>query len=200
MVAVFTPLLALLLLARLTLAQLIGPVGPTTPLFLKIFECNILDYGGRADNQTDVAPAITLAFEKCVKYRPFSRLVVPPGNYLMKHSIVLTNGTNWAFQLDGLITAAYLGNSTEAVANYTVPREAILGGFAGVEQLNRTINGEEDHESLQNFIVIINGQSVELLLEARALLLIKFYPSILSSMNGLGAIQGRGYLYRIAGK
>jgi rhamnogalacturonan hydrolase len=157
MVAVFTPLLALLL-ARLSFAQLIGPVGPTTPLFLKIFECNILDYGGRADNHTDVAPAIALAFERCVKHRPFSRLVVPPGNYLLKQSIVLTNGTNWAFQLDGLITAAYLGNSTEAVANYTVPREAILQGFAGVEQLNGTIYGEGDHEFLQNLIFIMNGQ------------------------------------------
>jgi hypothetical protein len=86
---------------------------------------------------------------------------VPPGNYLLKQSIVLTNGTNWAFQLDGLITAAYLGNSTSAVANYTVPREVILQGFAGVEQLNRTINGEGDHEFLQNFIVIINGQLFE---------------------------------------
>jgi rhamnogalacturonan hydrolase len=161
MVAVFTTLLAILLLARLTLAQLIGSVGPTTPLFLKIFECNILDYGGRADNQTDVAPAITLAFERCVKHHPFSRLVVTPGNYLLKQSIVLTNGTNWAFQLDGLITAAYLGNSTSAVANYTLPREVILQGFAGVEQLNRTINGEGDHEFLQNLIVIINGQLFE---------------------------------------
>jgi rhamnogalacturonan hydrolase len=130
-----TPLLVLLLWARVTHTQLIGLVGPTTPLFLKIFECNILDYGGRADNKTDVAPAITLAFERCVKHHPFSRLVVPPGNYLLKQSIILINGTNWAFQPDGLIAAAYLGNSTAAVANYTVPREAILQGFAGVEQL-----------------------------------------------------------------
>jgi hypothetical protein len=82
-----------------------------------------------------------------------------------------------------LITAAYLGNSTAAVANYTVPREAILQGFAGVEQLNGTINGKGDHEFLQNFIVIINGQSVKLLLGSRTLLLMIIQLSISNSIQ-----------------
>lgn len=150
-----TLLLVVLQFTSSSLSQLIGPVGATTPLHEKTHECNILDYGGVANNYTDVALSITLAFEKCVKFRPKSRLIVPPGNYLLRQSIVLSNGTNWAFQLDGLITAAYIGNYS---TKYTVPRELILQGFAGVEALNSTINGEGDGEFLQNLIVIVNGR------------------------------------------
>jgi rhamnogalacturonan hydrolase len=75
-------------------AQLTDPVGPTTPLSQKTKVCNILDYGALRD-----------AFQKCVLLNKGSRLYVPSGNYLTTEDIVLSNGTNWAFQLDGLITA-----------------------------------------------------------------------------------------------
>lgn len=99
-----------LLLAGLTTslgawAQLTGPVGPITPLSKKTKICNIVDYGAKADNKTNVAPALRDAFQKCVLPNPGSRLFVPSGNYLTTEDIVLSNGTNWAFQLDGLITA-----------------------------------------------------------------------------------------------
>lgn len=148
--------LATCLLASPISAQLIGPVGPITPLNQKNHICNILDFGGIADNSTDISSAITAAFENCVQKQPRSRLVVPQGNYLLKKSIVLSNGTNWAWQLDGLITAEYTGNAT---GQYTVPRNLILEGFAGVQALNSTINGEGDSEFLENLIVIINGLS-----------------------------------------
>lgn len=154
MISLTTSLVALLHLANVSLAQLTGPVGATTPLHEKTHECNILHYGGVPDNRTDVAPAVTRAFEECVLNRPRSRLIVPPGNYLLKQSIVLSNGTNWAFQLDGLITAEYIGNTSTA---YTVPRKLILQGYAGIEPLNSTINGEGDGKFLQNLIVIVNG-------------------------------------------
>lgn len=146
-------IIAFFLFASHAHAQLIGPVGVTTPLHEKRHECNILNYGGRPDNETDVAPAITLAFEKCVKHHPGSRLIVPRGNYLLKQSLQLINGTNWAFQLDGLITASYGGN-------YTIPRDVVLQGFAGVDLLNRTINGEGDKLFLLDFIVIVNRELI----------------------------------------
>ncbi|TVY90983.1 putative rhamnogalacturonase E [Lachnellula willkommii] len=164
--------LGFFLLAAPAYAQLIGHVGVTTPLNQKRHECNILQYGGVSDNKTDVAPAIHLAFEKCVKHHPGSRLIVPPGNYLLKQSVQLINGTNWAFQLDGLITAQYGGS-------YDIPREVILQGFAGVDLLNSTINGEGDGLFLLNLIVIVNAIDFE------------FY-----SGNGRGAIQGQGVNYR----
>ncbi|KAF5505520.1 Rhamnogalacturonase A [Colletotrichum siamense] len=156
-------------------AQLTGPVGPTTALSKKTTECNILNYGGVSDNSTDVADAIENAYKSCVLVHAGSRLIVPEGNYLIKRTAILSNGTNWAFQLDGLITLAYGGN-------WTVDRELILQGFAGIEQLNATINGEGDGLFLQNGITIINAVDFE------------FY-----SPNGKGAIQGQGYLYRNSG-
>jgi len=86
-------------------AQLIGPVGPTTPLASKTKLCNVLDYGGRADNATNIAPALEAAFTHCVLRHSRSRLYVPKGDYLTTESIMLSNGTNWAFQLDGSIIA-----------------------------------------------------------------------------------------------
>ncbi|KAI3546968.1 murein transglycosylase [Colletotrichum abscissum] len=153
-------------------AQLTGAVGPTTSLSQKTTECNILNYGAVNDNSTDAADAIEKAFKTCVLPHAGSRLIVPDGQYLIKRTVVLSNGTNWAFQLDGLITLAYGGN-------WTVDRELILQGFAGVGPLNATINGEGDGQFLQNGITIINPVDFE------------FY-----SKNGKGAIQGQGYLYR----
>ncbi|KAI2926371.1 CAZyme family GH28 [Aspergillus niger] len=158
--------------AGLAAGQLIGPVGPTTQLEDKDIECNILDYGGVADNETDVATSIETTFTECVLNNPKSRLVIPEGDYLIKRSVVLSNGTNWAFQLDGLITAAYGGN-------WTVDRELILQGFAGEQIINSTINGEGDGKFLLDVLVIVNAVDFE------------FYSS-----NGLGAFQGQGYIYR----
>lgn len=144
--------LALLAMSYHTaIAQLIGPVGPTTSLAQKTHLCNILDYGAVADNATDVAPALHSAFDNCVSKYNNSHLVVPEGNFLINQSVVLSNATSWAFQLDGLITAAYGGN-------YSVERELILQGFAGVEALNSTINGEGDGKFLLDILIIVNGK------------------------------------------
>lgn len=155
------------LLAGLAAGQLIGPVGPTTNLEDKNIECNILDYGGVADNQTDVAASIEATFTDCVLNNPKSRLVVPEGDYLIKRNVVLSNGTNWAFQLDGLITAAYGGN-------WTVDRELILQGFAGEQIINSTINGEGDGKFLLDVLVIVNGMVHPPLLDKTLLRLIRF--------------------------
>ncbi|KAB8222777.1 pectin lyase fold/virulence factor [Aspergillus novoparasiticus] len=164
--------LLLLLYSTLALGQLIGPVGPTTPLSEKTTECNILSYGAVADNSTDISTALETTFNDCVRPNPGSRLVVPEGQYLLSRGVVLSNATNWAFQLDGLVTAAYGGN-------WEIERSLILQGFAGVDLLNETINGEGDHKFLLDILVIVNAVDFE------------FYSS-----NGLGAFQGQGYLYR----
>lgn len=83
-----------------------------------------------------------------------------------------------------------------------MPREAILQGFAGVGNLNGTINGEGDGEFLQNLIAIINRQLPCCRVSgegggADELLAVDFE---FYSENGLGAIQGQGYIYRITGK
>ncbi|KAJ5875740.1 uncharacterized protein N7473_013087 [Penicillium subrubescens] len=165
-------LLALFVIIGVAAGQLIGPVGPTTPLEKKTIECNVLDYGAVADNSSDISSAIEKTFTDCVRKRPGSRLVIPEGDYLLNQSVVLSNGTNWAFQLDGLITAAYNGN-------WNVDRGLILQGSAGIDLINSTINGEGDGKFLMNVLVIVNAVDFE------------FY-----SLTGTGAIQGQGYLYR----
>lgn len=198
-IALFTSLLCFAIHSHLVHSQLIGPVGPTTSLDHKQRECNILHYGAIADNKTDVSTALHAAFDQCVRKAPGSRLVVPPGNYLLKQGVVLSNGTNWALQLDGLITAAYGGN-------WTIERSLILQGFAGVAALNSTINGEGDQRFLLNVLVIVNGELRGIFLNGRSDMKVYMLMDLTAvnfefySSNGLGAIQGQGYLYRNANK
>lgn len=79
---------------------------PVTALAGKVRICNILDYGGRADNTTDVGAAIQKTFDQCVKHTPNSRLLVPEGHYLARTMAFMSGGISWAFQIDGLITRA----------------------------------------------------------------------------------------------
>ena len=89
---------SLALLVTRSAGQYVGAVGPTTALAKKATVCNVLDYGGKADNSTDIASAIVSAFA-CVKKTAGSRLYVPPGNYLLATTVTLSGGTNWAFQV-----------------------------------------------------------------------------------------------------
>jgi hypothetical protein len=147
----FASLFLLPLLSQVTVGQLIGPVGPATDLKDKKIECNILDYGAVADNKTDISTALETVFSDCVCKHPGSRLIVPEGEYLIERGVTLSNATNWALQLDGLITAAYGGD-------WNIERELILQGFAGAEVLNATINGEGDSKFLLDVLVIVNGE------------------------------------------
>ncbi|KAH7339098.1 pectin lyase fold/virulence factor [Rhizoctonia solani] len=88
-------------------AQHVGRVGPTVPASSKMHECNVLNFGAKADNATDIGPAIKSAFSNCIVKNPNSRLIIPQGNYLLSSTVLLNGGSNWAFQLDGLITVDY---------------------------------------------------------------------------------------------
>lgn len=78
-------------------------VGPSTPLSSKSTICNVLDYGGVADGETDIGPAITKAYSSCVSGKA-ATLYVPEGNYSLATGVKLSGASGWAFQLDGLIT------------------------------------------------------------------------------------------------
>ncbi|EUC56586.1 endo-rhamnogalacturonase F, partial [Rhizoctonia solani AG-3 Rhs1AP] len=95
------------LLAGVCQAQHVGHVGPTVPATSKMYECNVLNYGAKTDNATDIGPAIKSAFTNCIVKNPNSRLIVPAGNYLLSTTVLLNGASNWAFQLDGLITVDY---------------------------------------------------------------------------------------------
>ena len=182
----------LLHFAGLASCQLAGPVGPTTSLDLKTHECNILNYGASNDNSSDIADALETTFNDCVLHNPGSRLIVPEGQYLLNRSVVLSNATNWAFQLEGLVTLAYDGN-------YSVDRQLILQGFAGSQVLNDTVNGEGDGLFLQDALVIVNGKAPSASGWLNCQRGHSHYVAVdfeFYSSTGLGAFQGQGYLYR----
>ncbi|THV50658.1 hypothetical protein BGAL_0141g00070 [Botrytis galanthina] len=185
MFSIKASILLFLHLGLFSQAQLTGPVGATTPLSKKTTECNIRTlYPAFNPITDDVSIPITNAFTSCVQKHAGSRLIVPAGNYTLKTSIILSNATNWAFQLDGLITATYYPNSTDStyVVPYVVPRARILEGFAGVEKLNRYVLPRQILDDGVTDVEVSNTVDFELY-----------------SSNGLGAIQGQGYLYRING-
>jgi len=62
--------------------------------------CNVLDYGARADNKTDVGPAIITAYKNCVMKTPGSTILVPAGDFLLDSNVDL-GGSGYTLQIDG---------------------------------------------------------------------------------------------------
>jgi rhamnogalacturonan hydrolase len=74
-------------------------VGPSTTLSAKSIVCNVLDYGGIADNKTDIGPAILLAYSSCASGGG-ATLLIPTGEYSCMYCIYLmnspdANGQQW---------------------------------------------------------------------------------------------------------
>ena len=90
------------LLPSLIVAQLSGTVGPLTVRAIKTAKktCNVLNYGGKADNITDLGLALTVAFAAC---KLGGTVIIPAGNYAMATWVTLSGGNAWALQLDGII-------------------------------------------------------------------------------------------------
>lgn len=68
--------------------------------------CNVLDYGGVADNATDIGPAIRKAYTDCVSRATTSNpadtvLLVPPGTYALNSSITLIKAKSFTIEIDG---------------------------------------------------------------------------------------------------
>lgn len=97
-----TSLLAIGLAPLLATAQLSGRVGPTTSYATKAAykTCSVLDYGGKADNTTDIGPAISSAWDAC---KSGGVVYIPSGNYALETWVSLTGGTSTAIRMDGII-------------------------------------------------------------------------------------------------
>jgi len=68
--------------------------------------CSVLDYGGKADNRTDVGPAMLNAYKSCVSGTAGAVLLVPTGSYVLDSNVLL-GGSNYVVQIDGTITIAF---------------------------------------------------------------------------------------------
>ncbi|KAJ5681438.1 uncharacterized protein N7477_001378 [Penicillium maclennaniae] len=98
----FFSLLAIGLAPLLASAQLSGTVGPTTSYATKAASkiCSVLDYGGVADNSTDIGPAITSAWAAC---KTNGVVYIPSGDYALDTWVTLTGGSSTAIRIDGII-------------------------------------------------------------------------------------------------
>jgi rhamnogalacturonan hydrolase len=97
-----TSLLTIGLAPLLATAQLSGSVGPTTSYATKAANkiCSVLDYGGVADNSTDIGPAISDAWDAC---KSGGVVYIPSGDYALESWVSLTGGSSTAIRMDGII-------------------------------------------------------------------------------------------------
>ncbi|EIN04811.1 pectin lyase-like protein [Punctularia strigosozonata HHB-11173 SS5] len=75
---------------------------------LAFIECSVLDYGGVADNSTDLGPALLSAWKNCVIPKATSTatdtlLYVPSGNYLLKSNVLFDDAVNFNLHITGNI-------------------------------------------------------------------------------------------------
>ncbi|KAH8927382.1 glycoside hydrolase family 28 protein [Atractiella rhizophila] len=74
--------------------------------------CSVLSYGGKADNSTDLGPAILSAWNNCVKpaltsVRTDTILLIPSGNFLLKSNVQMDKASTFNFKLEGNIYLPY---------------------------------------------------------------------------------------------
>lgn len=98
------------LVAGLGSIELAGKVGPLTSIADKraVKECDITDYGAKADGQTDIGDALLEAHNDC---KSGGVVIIPDGDFAMSTWVKLANANAWALQLDGTI---YRTENTEA--------------------------------------------------------------------------------------
>jgi rhamnogalacturonan hydrolase len=89
--------------------------------------CSVLDYGGKADNQTDVGPAVLSAYNNCVKDSTGNTLLVPSGLFLLKSNIQL-GGSGYTVQIDGTITIAFITTLAGTMLEFTNCKAITLTG------------------------------------------------------------------------
>lgn len=80
-----------------------GFVGPLTTIKSKraVKVCNIMDYGAKADNRTDIFTGQNDAFSA---YSTGGVVLIPSGDYALSNWVTVSGGNPWALQLDGIIT------------------------------------------------------------------------------------------------
>ena len=89
-------------LLSIVTAQLTGSVGPITSASSKASKktCNVLNYGAKADQSTDLGPALSSAFQDCIGG---GLVLVPEGNYALNTWVTTSGGKGIALQIDGII-------------------------------------------------------------------------------------------------
>jgi rhamnogalacturonan hydrolase len=110
------------MLAVLSLLALAFVASPAAAFI----ECNVLNYGAVADNTTDLGPALTAAWTKCVIPAVTTTvadnvlLYVPAGNFLLKSNVVFDNAANWNLHIAGNIYLPFIASLTGTMLTFEV--------------------------------------------------------------------------------
>ncbi|KIJ60279.1 glycoside hydrolase family 28 protein [Hydnomerulius pinastri MD-312] len=85
--------------------------------------CNVLNYGGVADNSTDIAPAIMSAYTNCVAGSTTSNpadtvLLVPSGTYALQTAVTLTNVADFTIEIDGALNLVFNASLTGTLFSF----------------------------------------------------------------------------------
>ncbi|KAJ5778677.1 hypothetical protein N7520_001923 [Penicillium odoratum] len=125
--------LAIGLVPLLVTAQLSGSVGPTTSYADKANNktCNVLDYGGVADNSTDVGPAISSAWDEC---KDGGVVYIPSGAYALDTWVTLTGGSSCAINIDGVLYRTGTDGGNMIYVEHTTDFELLSSTSEGAVQ------------------------------------------------------------------
>ncbi|RKO90860.1 pectin lyase fold/virulence factor [Blyttiomyces helicus] len=82
-----------------------SPISAESPISTAKI-CNVTDFGAVADNFTNIGPAISSAFTKCVQNSPQPTFLLPPGTYALKLPVAV-DGSNWTFRWQGNVIVPF---------------------------------------------------------------------------------------------
>lgn len=101
--------------------------------------CNILDYGAKADGTTDNGIAITKTFDECIRGKPFTRMLIPEGEFLVKTMAQLEHGLSFAIEIRGRIVrhkSLMSGNVLNIYRSKDVEVFGVNGAGKAIKQLH----------------------------------------------------------------
>ncbi|KAF7369762.1 hypothetical protein MVEN_00308300 [Mycena venus] len=119
-----------MLVALSSLALALSVANPVAAFI----ECNVLDYGAKADNVTDLGPALTSAWQNCVIPQVTTTvatnvlLYVPAGNFLLKSNVVFDDAANWNLHIAGNIYLPYIPTLTGTMLTFENCQNILLNG------------------------------------------------------------------------
>ncbi|KAI9603963.1 hypothetical protein H4Q26_003572 [Puccinia striiformis f. sp. tritici PST-130] len=106
--------------------------------------CNVLDYGAKADKQTDIGPPLLKAYAACLAAttgRPEdSVILVPKGDYSLRTNVLFRKGRGLTLTFDGQIHLAFNARLTGNMIGFTRCQNLVVNGqgtFHGYGDLYR---------------------------------------------------------------
>ncbi|EFP89455.2 uncharacterized protein PGTG_15297 [Puccinia graminis f. sp. tritici CRL 75-36-700-3] len=94
--------------------------------------CNVLDYGAKADNQTDIGPPLLKAYADCLQAttgRPEDTIIlVPQGDFSLKTNVLFRKGRGLTLTFNGQIHVAFNRRLTGNMIGFTRCQNLVVNG------------------------------------------------------------------------